>query len=809
MDKKKILIVEDEAIVAEDLRRNLEALDYHVVGVASSGEQALAHVHRDSPDLVLMDIVLQGDLNGIETAELIRVQDHIPVIYLTAYSDSQTLERAKISEPYGYILKPFEVRELHSTIEIALYKNQAEKRLQHLNGILRAIRNVNQLIVQEKERGPLIEKACRLLTEGRGYFNAYIALVTEEGGITAAAAAGKDIDVLGVPQIVQHGVLPECMRRAWEQTELLVIEGPYPECSDCPLFHHDDERGALVTPLVHHPNCYGVLGVLLPAAMARDEEELALFQELAADLSLALYKMDIEEREQRVQEELRASEAKYRLLIDNAQFPVVVASLADARILFMNARAADILGVPLSAAVGESAPHYWCRPEERRRFLAFLQDKGFVKDFETDLRTKSGKKVVALISANLIEFEGQAASFAVFQDITARKRAEDEVLKYQEHLESLVAERTQSWRLANESLQREITQHQQTEQSLKASEARFRAIFEGAPLGICLRDQDGRVLAINPALKNILGYGLEEYNQMDWSFLHPDEAGRTRGLFQDVLQGRRDKFEVELRAFHKNGGLVWRRVHISKIKGPDDHTWFFLTLIEDISADKQAKAEIEAYQERLRALAAELTMTEERERRRLANNLHDNIGQTLALLQIKLGSLKQEVQSPKGTLELDETRDLLAQVIRTTRSLTLEMGLSILHELGLESGLEWLGEKHQEQHGLQVEVDCERLPVPLDDPKKTMLFRAVQELLANIVKHAKARHAKISLARKGDQLILTVRDDGIGFEVSNLTAVAGFGLFSIAERVSNLGGQLNIESAPNQGSRVIITLSWQ
>jgi signal transduction histidine kinase len=124
-------------------------------------------------------------------------------------------------------------------------------------------------------------------------------------------------------------------------------------------------------------------------------------------------------------------------------------------------------------------------------------------------------------------------------------------------------------------------------------------------------------------------------------------------------------------------------------------------------------------------MAAKLTMTEERERRRLAADLHDNIGQMLALLQIKLGSLRQEISSPQGADDLDEARTFLAQIIKTTRSLTLEMGLSVLHELGFESGVEWLGEKFHEQYGLQVEVECDSLPPSLGSVPKTLFFRVI------------------------------------------------------------------------------------
>lgn len=127
--KQVILIVEDERIVADDIRMSLERLGYSVCGIVSSGEEAVEKAKGMRPDLVLMDIVLQGKMNGIEAAEVIRSGFDIPIVYLTAYSDHNTLERAKTSEPFGYILKPFEDRDLKTTIEMALYKHKMEKLL--------------------------------------------------------------------------------------------------------------------------------------------------------------------------------------------------------------------------------------------------------------------------------------------------------------------------------------------------------------------------------------------------------------------------------------------------------------------------------------------------------------------------------------------------------------------------------------------------------------------------------------------------------------------------------------------------------
>ena len=124
-----ILVVEDERIVAEDIRNTLLNRGYRVLSVASSGEQALEQAEEGNPDLVLMDMRIQGDMDGTETARRIRDRFGTPVVYLTAYADEATLDKAKLAEPYGYIIKPFEERELYSVIEIALYKHEVDRKL--------------------------------------------------------------------------------------------------------------------------------------------------------------------------------------------------------------------------------------------------------------------------------------------------------------------------------------------------------------------------------------------------------------------------------------------------------------------------------------------------------------------------------------------------------------------------------------------------------------------------------------------------------------------------------------------------------
>lgn len=129
MEKLNIFIVEDESIVAKDIQNSLTKLGYNVVGTANNGKDAIEKITELMPDLVLMDIMIKGNMTGIEVSEKIRERMHIPVIFLTAYADEGTLSRAKITEPYGYILKPFKEIDLHSTIEMAVYKHQKDAEL--------------------------------------------------------------------------------------------------------------------------------------------------------------------------------------------------------------------------------------------------------------------------------------------------------------------------------------------------------------------------------------------------------------------------------------------------------------------------------------------------------------------------------------------------------------------------------------------------------------------------------------------------------------------------------------------------------
>ncbi|WP_415715221.1 HD domain-containing phosphohydrolase [Maridesulfovibrio sp.] len=197
----QIMVVEDEAIVSLDIQGRLKSLGYQVAGVASSGDQAIQLSNEKLPDLILMDIMLEGEMDGIDTASMIKKTQDIPIIYLTAYADNDTLSRAKITEPFGYIIKPFEDRELSLTIEMALYKHHTEsalkESLRHMNRIFDE--TVASLTVMSEKRDPytsghqqrVAELACRIAVKMK--------LSTKEINSIRIAGILHDVGKISIP----------------------------------------------------------------------------------------------------------------------------------------------------------------------------------------------------------------------------------------------------------------------------------------------------------------------------------------------------------------------------------------------------------------------------------------------------------------------------------------------------------------------------------------------------------------------------------------------------------------------------------
>ena len=230
---------------------------------------------------------------------------------------------------------------------------------------------------------------------------------------------------------------------------------------------------------------------------------------------------------------------------------------------------------------------------------------------------------------------------------------------------------------------------------------------------------------------------------------------------------------------------------------------------------KDNQADQESYHKKLRSLASELVLAESRERRRIAIDLHDHIGQSLVMAKIKLGELRANAIFQGCDENLSEISSLVEQALQYTRNLSLELSSPILYELGFEPALESLCKQFQEKYKIKVFFNGSGLnKLPLPNEAIILLFKAVRELLVNIIKHSKATKASVSvITLKNEQAMITVEDNGSGFNVADIEnpnkEQGGFGLFSIRERVDYLGGMTSINSAPGTGTKITMSIPFK
>jgi PAS domain S-box-containing protein len=353
-----------------------------------------------------------------------------------------------------------------------------------------------------------------------------------------------------------------------------------------------------------------------------------------------------------------------------------------------------------------------------------------------------------------------------------------------------------------------IIERIQDKELLQSSENKYRTVLENLPQKIFLKDKNSVYVSCNDNYAKDLKIKAQEIvGKTDYDFFPKELAEKYRADDKRIMiSGKTEDINERYIRFGKE-------VVIHTVKAPlrdgEGNATGIIGIFWDITAQRRAQRRLLAYQKRLRDLASEMSLTEERERKRIAIELHDQVTQNLILFKINLGGLREKNLPGELNKPLDEIYKHLDQIIDDMRSLIFDLGSPTLYELGLEAAIrEYLNEKIQQKHGIETEFADDAMPMPLDDDVRALLYRAVRELLINIVKHAKAQHAKISIWKDDNNICIKVADDGIGFQqsIEELSSgkTAGFGLFSIHERLSYLGGSIEIESKLGAGTQVTL-----
>lgn len=347
----------------------------------------------------------------------------------------------------------------------------------------------------------------------------------------------------------------------------------------------------------------------------------------------------------------------------------------------------------------------------------------------------------------------------------------------------------------------DITDSVRVAQSLQRSERRLRAIFEQAADGIFVLGPDLQVLEVNAAGARMYGYDPDALIGMPvQDLLTPRELARLELAVNGEGQGEARFGERELR--RRDGSTFPAEVDV-RIIAPGIR----MAMVHDISVRREAEHERQRHGEALQKLSARLLRVQEDERRALALELHDELGQKLAVLRITLAALRERITDPGLRSNAQDSFNLASELITRVRATALNLRPAMLDAEGLVNTLAWHIREQSKLVGIPVSFHAEPLPHRPDPLVEVAAFRMVQESLTNAVKHANARHIEVRIQAEDDWLLLQVRDDGAGFE--GVAPGMGSGLSGIRDRAMLIGGKVTFTSAPGEGTCIDIALPFE
>jgi len=476
---------------------------------------------------------------------------------------------------------------------------------------------------------------------------------------------------------------------------------------------------------------------------------------------------DITERK-RAEEALRENEAKLKTILDSSPCAIIVSDL-EGRVVDANNVSLKMFGVSAKEeAIGRSALEF-VSPEDRDRArdnLVKIPGDGPSGEVEYVLLRSDGSEFIGNVSSNLIrDADGRPVRIVmVASDVTERKRAAE---------------------------------------ALRESEEMLSAVVGKAKDGIILI-QDGRFRFVNRALADMLGYRREELLAQPFiNFVAPESRELVAQRVEARLRGENPPSVYEARILRRDGKLVDVELAATVIQHRGKLA--DVGIIRDITERKLAEERLLAHEGQLRVLASELSLTEERERKRIAGELHDHACQSLVLARMKLDELLATMSGPQAEA-FRGISSTLNETIEGVRELTFDLSSPTLYKFGLEAALEeLLDDKFRSQMDLEYSFSDDHQPKPLTDDVRVLLFQSVREVLINVIKHAQAHRISLDIRRTEGSIRIAVTDDGIGFDVDGVFSLParhrGFGLLNIKERLDYVGGAFEIDSRPGEGSR--------
>lgn len=357
------------------------------------------------------------------------------------------------------------------------------------------------------------------------------------------------------------------------------------------------------------------------------------------------------------------------------------------------------------------------------------------------------------------------------------------------------------------SIVRDITGRKLAEQALQESEHRYRSLVEAFHDIVFLTDYAGTLIYANPSLERQTGHNVTDVkflSERRESLVHPEDRERVKRLADD-FQASEQRYSgvIEHRLVDRGGNTRWYSSAISKVTYRGQPVLQYIA--HDITDHVRAERALRNSRQQLERLSRRLIQVQETERSQIARELHDQLGQELTAVKLNLETVAQAVEDATTRQRVEESIAIVGELMAETRNLALELRPPVLDDLGLTAALRWYTERQAERGGIEASFSgpdfAERPPKDVE----SACFRIGQEAITNVLRHANARRMDVRLVTNDEELQLTVRDDGAGFEVAagdDASERESMGMFGMQERASLVGGTMTVESTVGEGTTV-------
>jgi len=783
MKKSSILVVEDETIVAMDIEERLTRMGYVVTGLSSSGKEAIMLAEARRPDIVLMDIHLKGSMDGICAADEIRRQFRLPVIFLTAYSEEKTLERAKQVEPFGYILKPFKETDLKSTIEIALYKHRSETRLYRMNRLLDTMTLIGQSIIRSSSREELFPAVCRVLVEHGGIDLAWIGWFNiDRSRLEPLASCGKyseSVQPLELDADNRPGG-PNELGQAFHEGKPYIDNHFHQNLCACflrnPIFNQRFQTAAIF-PIQLENRVVGALNLCVDEPDFWGQQEIDAFIKTTSDISFALQKIE--------------GDRHRRILMEQSRDGIVTLD-QDGKVVEANRSFADMLGYPV-AEVARLNVWDWDALMTRQELAEAIRLVDAAGDhFTTRHRRKDGTIIDVEITSTAAEWEGQKRILCTCRDISDRIK---------------------------------------TEAALRESERRYRMVADYTHDWEYWIRPDGTFVYVSPSCERITGYSADKFIRdpaLMKSIVHPDDRDWFDTHLHECLQAYHDVCQRDFRIITRRGEVRWMNHNCQSIRDENGVDLGTRASNRDISDRVKVMEEKEKMEERLRntqKMEAIGTLAGG-----IAHDFNNILSPIIGYTEMSLDEVPQTSPIRKNLEQIleaaDRAKDLVRQILSFSRRgedqsmLSIDVSQIVQEVLGLlRASLPSSIEIRQHLEKVQILANvtqmhqvivnlCTNAAHAMED-KGTLGISISSEILND----KDIETLSLLALKPGKYLRLSVSDTGQGMTAETMSRIfepyyttkelgkgTGLGLAVVHGIVQRHNGEIRIQSEPGKGS---------